>query len=1545
MKDNLFGTLAVRGHFVLTEQVNEALAVQLQFEQGGQKPPRLGEILAAKGYMTPEQVQAVLRGQGSPQGKQFGQIATAWHFCTQEDVDSAALFQQEQRALNQRAPRLGEILVSRGAMKPHQIRAVLQGQGKSIVMCPSCGTRYNAINVQAKSKLKCPRCQAVFAPFTSTTRPDEDVRADITVSLPAVKVNETQTVQGQKMEVGPYQLVTKLGADHSGILYKALHPQTGNHVALRLLSNQVMQGAEEFDLWVSAGQTATELNHPNLQRIQTMGSEGGRAYLVMEFVEGKSLRQRLMDQGRLQPLEALEIMIQAGDALAYGHARDLVHGDLRPNHILIGLDGRVRLAGLGTPKQVHKDLRLMAEEAGNVPLYTAPEVLIDENNTDELSDVYSLCAIGYHMLTGKPVQDGEDVMQAGMRVAAQDIALPRSLDPGIPPYLERLLLKSLSADPEDRYASMTALLADLRKCRGGMLIQTPDLPDVAPEIRPGAPKAGRVRARRTGKRLTTHLVRSGRRHKSSAVLPRVGTKTGMAAAVKIPANARASGVNASAKSSGMHPSAARTSGLAPAIKRADDAAQLTPEEALAEWQKMNEAAPAAGEQAMTNLTPTGQPAVGQARRRKGVSPPEREIPPVTIISVILGSALALLLVLLLLSSLGRQENTEQAKNDATQEAVERLSPEQEAAKKHLAKATSDYNSIVDAYVKVNPHDHKGILRAIDQYLGKYEKSQPLPPQVATASTLRAKTAEDAVTATLPALREAVQKMAAEDRYTEAAAEIAKWQTPWGEAGATAGKEEAQKLEQAEKTAAEAQFMRVKTLRDGKDYAGAFKLCDEIAKKFSPAFAARAKEEKALTEKTERESKSTAHLEEERKRREQQAAEREKNAPARFAALQKELQTPLKSLDMPFTGQLLEQAAEALTGTAKGPDLQSLKGEIKLYQDLLERMNKAAKEGKLRDMRVKYQGETVAIIDSSAQGPVVEVKGGRVDAKWPELEAEALIEIARRVSAVDKAPEIQGLGQFLMAHDRPYDAEKAFKAAKLAGAVVDDQIKRALERQKEIAASQPKTEDEPAVPGRWTAPAYVKLPLGKQDDVFLGSLKDLGWEVSKGTWVVTSERTLFGEKSPELALVSLKRDIKRFNTITVDLRGSGDAIGFSFGKGLRFLVKPSGRWQKFGLEIAAGDVVKFTVDGAPAKSIEDTGEVNSEKLGDALFLRCEGSHFEARDFKIDGRIAGEIEQPFSLTAEAAKKVTAQRAADTDRLKAWGWEVSEGIWTASSEQGFAGVPAAASSQSNLKRDLGKFSSISVDFRGDGEGAGFSFGKGMRFLAKPTGKWQTLKLEVFMGDELRMLVNGEARKSIEEASNIKTSHLPGILYLRGQGGIVEFRNFMIDGKPAGAPEAVKPPQPGPGPENEPAPGPAAAQDAKETEALAKLGWEISKGVWRAGSDGIMSGMAAADSQLISLKGKLKPFSTLTVEMRGDADAAGFSFGTGMRFVIKPGDKWQIVKLQVVEGDRLQLLVDGEPRNSLEDVGKVTSDQFADSVYLRAEGKKIEFRNFKLE
>lgn len=505
IRDNLFGTLAVRGHFVLPEQVDEALNLQKQYESNGQRVPRLGELLSHLGYMTPEQVRAVLQGQG-PQAKGlFGEIGIRWQIFTKTDIDAALTTQRELKDAGEAPMRIGQVLLTRGKIKAHQIRAILQAQGKQMVCCPNCNARYNMVKVSAGTRVTCPRCRNQFVPVPTaegyepplpelTPAPDtlprvrEEVRADLTVEMPAVKLpEETAAEDAAKKTVGPYQVLQPIGSDYAGTLFKALHPQTGNIVVLRLFSPAVMQGQEDCDRWMMAGKAATELDHPNLQRILSMGTDGDRPYLVKEFIEGHSLRQQIERRGRFQQMEAVEILIQCGEALAYGHARDLIHGNLRPSHILIGMDRRVRVSELGTPKKIHQDLRLMASEAGttSIPLYAPPEILIDEADADERTDIYNLAAIGYHLITGVAPQSGSDLLQAGFKAALQDVLPPSAIVTRVAPYLNRLLMKALQSEPADRYETMDALIADLRKVRAGLLAGVNEIPEIAPEIQPG----------------------------------------------------------------------------------------------------------------------------------------------------------------------------------------------------------------------------------------------------------------------------------------------------------------------------------------------------------------------------------------------------------------------------------------------------------------------------------------------------------------------------------------------------------------------------------------------------------------------------------------------------------------------------------------------------------------------------------------------------------------------------------------------------------------------------------------------------------------------------------------------------------------------------------------------------------------------------------------------------------------------------------------------------------------------------------------------------
>ncbi|MCY3020439.1 MAG: protein kinase, partial [Planctomycetota bacterium] len=502
IQDSLFGTLAVRYHFVLEEQVEEALLIQRELHQTGQPVPRLGEILTQRGYITEAQVQAVVKGQVASAPKRFGEIAVAMHFCQPADVEAALSVQQQIKACGS-YQRLGEILVARGALRPHQVHAVLRDQGKAIVACPNCNTRLNVSGVAPGATASCPRCKSAFrTPSVSVgaqaapAAADENVRVDMSAVMPPVGQAPPSRSISRLMNavVGPYQLGAKLGSDSSGVLYKATDPRTGSAVALRILDPSMTSDPEDAEHWLSAGEAASELVHPNLQRILDINVDADRIYLAMEYVEGESLRQSLTKRGKYPVLEAMDVLIQVAEALAYGHAQGFRHGDLRPAHVLIGFDGIVRLSGLGTPKHVSLNLRQVAQQLGEeaLPLYTPPEVMIDEENADERSDIYSLGGVAYQMLTGRPPHEGTNVLQVGLKIASEAPRPPRELEPGIPPYVSRMVEKCLRPEPDDRYDSVGPLLEDLRQARQAAFSGVADVPAIAPAPPPTGVRRGQV---------------------------------------------------------------------------------------------------------------------------------------------------------------------------------------------------------------------------------------------------------------------------------------------------------------------------------------------------------------------------------------------------------------------------------------------------------------------------------------------------------------------------------------------------------------------------------------------------------------------------------------------------------------------------------------------------------------------------------------------------------------------------------------------------------------------------------------------------------------------------------------------------------------------------------------------------------------------------------------------------------------------------------------------------------------------------------------------
>ncbi|MCK6473862.1 MAG: protein kinase [Planctomycetes bacterium] len=807
IRDNLFGTLAVRGHFVLPEQVDEALKLQKQYESNGQRVPRLGELLSHLGYMTPEQVRAVLQGQG-PQAKGlFGEIGIRWQIFTKADIEAALSTQRELKGAGEAPMRIGQVLLTRGKIKAHQIRAILQAQGKQMVCCPNCNARYNMVKVSAGTRITCPRCRNQFVPVPSTDAyeppqpeltpaPDtmprvrEEVRADITVELPAVKLpEETAAEDAAKKTVGPYQILQPLGSDYAGSLFKALHPQTGNVVVLRLFSPAIMQGQEDCDRWMMAGKAATELDHPNLQRILSMGTDGDRPYLVKEFIEGHSLRQQIERRGRFQQMEAVEILIQCGEALAYGHARDLIHGNLRPSHILIGMDRRVRVSELGTPKKIHQDLRLMASEAGttSIPLYAPPEILIDEADADERTDIYNLAAIGYHLITGVAPQSGSDLLQAGFKAALQDVLPPSAIVTRVAPYLNRLLMKALQSEPADRYETMEAFIADLRKARAGLLAGVNEIPEIADEIQPGrraAPPRPREKYQ-PRRQFKTYRTRGSKRTSGMRRATRSGLRKVAVEPEPLPA-----------------PPPPPAPLPVPVLGEDLFAQPMSPDEALRALQGLPDPEPDAppavpdfsggrapgGSRTLRQQMREEEELAERRRRRMGETEekPKKELSDVAVACIVITAAGAFIFALVLLSAdpkTGNIRPNDQYLETKNLEKKPALSPEEMEASKLKAREEDAQKELKTILKEFETRSLTLMFKVsrLTQFLNKYqdiaEKSEVMPGVVA----MRDKFAADGVTKTKDEMLAYIKGEIEANRVNHAELQIDTWEKTWGSA--------------------------------------------------------------------------------------------------------------------------------------------------------------------------------------------------------------------------------------------------------------------------------------------------------------------------------------------------------------------------------------------------------------------------------------------------------------------------------------------------------------------------------------------------------------------------------------------------------------------------------------------------------------------------------------------------------------------------------------------------------------------------------------------
>jgi serine/threonine-protein kinase len=284
---------------------------------------------------------------------------------------------------------------------------------------------------------------------------------------------------------GDYTLLEELGRGGMGIVYRAMQESLGRTVAVKMLLRRDLASPADLARFRSEAEAAAQLDHPGIVSILEVGEHDGLPFYSMRFIEGTTLARRLAE-GSITPREGARLLAKVADAIHAAHGRGVLHRDLKPSNILIDAAGEPHVSDFGLAKRLEADQSVTHTGAIlGTPCYMSPEQAAgSRGEIGPSSDVWSLGAILYQMLTGRPPFQASNPMDTLLAVLESDPPVPRSIDRHVDRDLEMIALKSLQKPQELRYASAGALAADLRAFLAGdpVAARSGGLADVAARL-------------------------------------------------------------------------------------------------------------------------------------------------------------------------------------------------------------------------------------------------------------------------------------------------------------------------------------------------------------------------------------------------------------------------------------------------------------------------------------------------------------------------------------------------------------------------------------------------------------------------------------------------------------------------------------------------------------------------------------------------------------------------------------------------------------------------------------------------------------------------------------------------------------------------------------------------------------------------------------------------------------------------------------------------------------------------------------------------------
>jgi Protein kinase domain len=333
--------------------------------------------------------------------------------------------------------------------------------------CDSCGFE------NAEPGKPCPLCGA-----------SEVVRADEASTLlsPGTPTPSAGTAGGNAVAEGQvlaerYRVDSLLGRGGMGQVFRATDLRTGQALALKVLRPVEGDDAERVRRFQREIQILTRIRHPAVLQIRDWGESPAGLFFVTELVDGEDLKMAIRRRAPFPPHEAVALGATLAEALAAAHAQGVVHRDVKPNNVMIGGDGSVRLLDFGLARGAGIDIATLTRTGTilGTPGYMSPEQF-DAHGVDERSDVYSLGVVLFEVLTGRLPFRGQTPIAVAFAHKTEPPPLLRSLRPSVPAWLERVVLRCLEKDPARRFATAGELAAELRRPREGGSRQLRTLP-------------------------------------------------------------------------------------------------------------------------------------------------------------------------------------------------------------------------------------------------------------------------------------------------------------------------------------------------------------------------------------------------------------------------------------------------------------------------------------------------------------------------------------------------------------------------------------------------------------------------------------------------------------------------------------------------------------------------------------------------------------------------------------------------------------------------------------------------------------------------------------------------------------------------------------------------------------------------------------------------------------------------------------------------------------------------------------------------------------